>query len=165
MRMLRGYVEAFGSSGTFADVLVQYSGEDRTIVRRILDLSPSQVATLAHRLEVLSPRARSTYRYHHFRDNCSTRLADLLDEALGHRLSALHTSPAEGTFRTRVLAPVRSQLFLYAALDTSYSAVVDRPISRWETTFLPEGFGELVDATEFDGRPFVRASFEAYRSL
>src|SRR5438874_80758 len=37
-RMLRGYVEAFVVRTSFAELLASYSGEDRTIRRRILAL-------------------------------------------------------------------------------------------------------------------------------
>lgn len=165
LRMMRGYVRAFVFKSTFAELLAGYSGEDRTITRRALELTAAQATALADRLRLESSGERTYYAYHHFYDNCSTRVADEIDRATGGQLSRETATPAPGTYRSRVLRQVRGETMLYVALDLSYSSVVDGPMTRWQTGFLCEALGQLSGDLHVDGRPLVKVERPLYRSL
>lgn len=173
----RGHTLAFPYRTTFADLLATYSGEDRTITRRTLALSPKEAEALAaHLANLTSGPGRAKYVYDHFHDNCATRIADELDRALEGKLRAASTDRAPGTFRTRALQPIRGHPLLYVALDLAMSSAADRPITRFETAFQVEGLAALLEATKLprsattagalaEGVPLASAPTDLYRSV
>src|SRR5687768_10473563 len=75
LRMVRGEVEAFVGVSSFAATARTYIAEDRTLTRRVLDLTPAQSSTIAKQLERYTRGGeRHRYIYHHFKDNCVTRV-------------------------------------------------------------------------------------------
>lgn len=155
MRMLEGRVEAYVSVWPYPRTLESYSAEDRTIVRRGLNLPPGAAAELVDRLDAIVAKDRGAYRYHHFENNCSTQVADVIDRALGGALTTANTQPVPRTFRERALTYVRHRPVLYVGIDIALSAPTDHPITAWQLTFLPEELGRLLDKTEVDGKPLV----------
>src|SRR5690606_11886520 len=67
-------------------MLQAYIAADRDVYRQVLVLSPSEQAQLERRLVHDSQEANRYYRYHHFDDNCTTRIRDVVDEAVAGRL-------------------------------------------------------------------------------
>lgn len=164
-RMMRGYVRAFMFVTPFPEVLAGYSGEDRTITRRPLALTPAVARALADRLKAASSAPRSEYAYHHFYDNCTTRIRDELDHALSGALARLGAERVAGTFRSRVLRPAREHVLLYALLDLSYSGVVDRPITAWDAAFLGGGLEALLERPGEDGARLAPDAHDVFRSI
>src|SRR5262249_8388278 len=109
---------------------------------------------------------RTYYAYHHFRDNCSTRIATILDDALGGKLSGgLSRGPTRGTFRARALAPVRHEALMSILLDIAYTGVVDRKMTTWDATFLPDGLASVLDHLTIERHHFVEREQDLYRSI
>jgi hypothetical protein len=78
------------------------------------------------------------YRYDYFRDNCSTRLRDAVDRALGGALRAatdtIHTSLSyrgESVRLTEGLVPVQT------GIDVALGRPADAPLTEWESFFIP----------------------------
>ncbi len=163
-RLLRGEVEAFVGAGPSRRSFEAYRREDRTIVRRRMAIAPAARRALADRLEAYIQGERERYRYHHFVDNCSTRVADEIDKAFDGALSATVRQVPDQTYRERALAMVRPSTVLYVFLDIVMTSVIDRPIDRWDASFLPHVLATAVDEAKIDGVPVVAEKVVVYQS-
>ncbi|HEY6077498.1 MAG TPA: DUF4105 domain-containing protein [Polyangiaceae bacterium] len=119
-----------------------YGEAGRSLVAQELELDADQRAQLAEALALNALPARRYYDYDYYRDNCATRLRDVLDQTLGGQLQRGVSGAGRLTFRQHTLRLVGSSPSLYFGLDLALGSTTDRPISRYEELFLP---GELHD--------------------
>lgn len=133
--------------GYDADETVQLyaAALDRTVVNQNLDLAPEQWDRLYAHVSAADTDARRGYRYDYYRDNCSTRIRDALDVALGGNLKvtfdAARDRPSYRVWNRRLVAPK----WLYVlGMDLAGGTPIDRPLTRWEEAFLPQKLSELV---------------------
>jgi hypothetical protein len=110
------------------------------------------------------------YHYDYYRDNCSTRVRDALDLALGGRIRQ-HTGelPSGTTYRFHTLRLTANDPPIYTGLLLALGQPVDRPISAWEEMFLPLALREhlrSVTVLGADGRevPVVRSERTLFES-
>ena len=83
LRFLQGRMMYFSAAQPAQQEFAAYIDENRSIRAQRLDLSPEQAAWLTgYLLEEVRPENRD-YLYDYYRDNCSTRVRDALDDALG----------------------------------------------------------------------------------
>lgn len=107
----------------------------------------------------LRPENR-VYRYDYFRDNCSTRIRDVLDGALEGALSArLRAEPTPITWRREAVALTAEDELLAAGMDLGLGPLADRDITRWELAFIPmrlrDDVRELTIVRDGERRPLV----------
>lgn len=122
-----------------ASVLASYRAEGRRIERQRLGLTPEQADRLAAKLARNALPENASYRYHYFRDNCSTRVRDALDQALDGLLRRDGSSRSRGlSYRHHALRMSAAHPWLWAAIDLGLGQPADRPLSLWEESFLPE---------------------------
>jgi hypothetical protein len=146
-QFLRGSARFWVSVASPARMLHQYVSHDRTLYRQRLILSPDEVGRVAARLAHDARTENRYYLYHHFDDNCSTRVRDILDLATGGRLDKARREPQGESYRElgkRALADdswtgVLGDLFVGRRADT-------RP-NRYQAMFLPDFLrAEIADA-------------------
>ncbi len=78
------------------------------------------------------------YHYDYYRDNCSTRVRDALDRALGGLIrKQTGTRPTGRTYRFHTLRLTANDPPIHTGLLLALGQPVDRPISAWEEMFLP----------------------------
>jgi len=123
------------------DELALYRERDRSVYAQPLRIAPDRLDWLADRLRVTALPANRNYAYHHFQDNCTTRIRDLIDEASGGKLGHLHFARTERTFRQYTrdgFAGLPSFLFSLELLGRP----MDRRPDRWERMFHPDALRE-----------------------
>lgn len=126
-------------------VLDMYIAEDRTVTLQELDLTPSQKSRLNNALWINSRKEFASYRYDYFKDNCSTRLRDVLDETLDGQLRKQTESINTGlTFRTESLRLSAGDWPLYYTLNILLGSPTDKPLTQWQAMFLPEKLMQSV---------------------
>lgn len=131
--------------GSLKKALKVYRDENRWLVAQRLNLTPVQRGRLYTFLEWNNQEPNRAYRYHYYRDNCSTRLRDALDRVLDGRLAAvLGPRPGELSYREHTLRLTADLLTEYVVLDLITGDFVDRPITAWEEAFIPMRFAELA---------------------
>ncbi len=116
-----------------------YVSEDRDV--RVLELNipeEKRVEVAAFLSDNVRPENRE-YLYHHYYDNCSTRIRDIIDIAVdGQFAEALEHKPGRWTLREHTrrhsghLAPM-DWLLMYLMNNE-----IDPPSTVWEEMFLPE---------------------------
>ncbi|MBN2318849.1 MAG: DUF4105 domain-containing protein [Acidobacteria bacterium] len=76
LRYARGFLDFRLSVYPRESRIRYYMSRNRSMVSRILHLTPEQAATIAARLESNALPENRTYAYRHYRDNCCTRIRD-----------------------------------------------------------------------------------------
>ena len=137
--------------------LAYYNDVGRGVSIQWLDLTPEQAHGIATALEVNARPENARYRYDYFTDNCSTRVRDALDRALGGRLrTQLESRSAGDTFRSEAVRLASPALWMWLGFDVGLGPFADRPLSRWEDGFVPMRLAaSLREAKNTAGRPLV----------
>ena len=122
-----------------------YIKTNRDITLYTLDLPPNKKEdVLAFAENNMLPENRD-YMYHHFRDNCATRIRDILDMALdGQLYAAFGKEPSRFTLRQHVRRHTWFNPFFDWILNFWMGQDIDRPITVWDDMFLPSEIGMRI---------------------
>jgi len=130
----RYWVAAFPSQ----PLIAAYQERDRATEEQVLALTPTQAEALALAVARNALPEHREYRYDYFRDNCSTRVRDALDVALGGILrpqfTALQTDLTYRSESRRLSAP---DPFAQAGIELALGPMADTRMTAWETMFIP----------------------------
>ena len=130
----RYWVAAFPSQA----LIEAYRERDRATVEQRLALTPSQAESLALAVARNALPENREYRYDYFRDNCSTRVRDALDAALGGILRPQFTATQTAlTYRLESRRLSAPDPFAQAGIELALGPDADRPMTPWETMFIP----------------------------
>jgi len=144
---LRGRSLFWVSVSSRARMLEYYRESDRSIWRQLIELSPEQTAQLAAALAHDAREENRYYRYHHYRDNCSTRLRDHLDRVTGGVLSAATREPSHhGTYRDISRRGFAGDTALLLVSDLILGRGTDHQPDNYEAMFLPDVLRTEVEA-------------------
>jgi len=115
-----------------------YTQRDRSVVLQRLAFTPDQVAK-ALQLAMANVRTENRhYRYDYYRDNCSTRVRDLIDAVLGGALKASTAAKlTPWTYRSETVRLLDDMKFIQLGVTVALGRPADRPLSVWEAGFIP----------------------------
>ena len=145
-----------------------YIRRDRSVWVQELNLPPAARAELLQFLENNLLEENRYYRYDYYRDNCSTRIRDVLDMVVGGAIRAQSADTVPGsTWRSlsdRLLA--RAPL-AYTGAKLSLGSPADRTISRWDEMYIPMRLQEYFRTVQIEGQdgeltPLVRSEEAVY---
>ena len=115
-----------------------YREAGRSITRQRLALAPTQAAALRDFLLWNLRPENARYDYDYYVDNCTTRVRDALDRALGGVLKAqLRARPGGMTYRQQTVRLMSAQPWLMLLLDLGLGPYADQPLDAWQEAFLP----------------------------
>jgi hypothetical protein len=124
-----------------ADDYPVYRDEGRWIVEQDLNLTPAQSAKLRDYLDWNARPENMQYRYDYFRANCSTRVRDALNDAVGGAIREQTIAPSRGfTYRMDALRLMRPEPVLMLGMDAGLGPFADRRLSYWDEGFVPMEF-------------------------
>ena len=119
-------------------MLQAYRQRNRSVLAQELNLSPAQRLRLQQFVENNALPENKFYRYDYYRDNCSTRLRDAIDHALGGQLqTSTVTRMTAGTYRSHTQRLMTGDIPLYTGVTVALGQPADKPLSIWEEMFLP----------------------------
>jgi len=126
-------------------LLDYYKRSDRSIVVQRLSFSPEQARNALAFSRWNARDENKYYRYDYFRDNCSTRLRDVIDLALAGVLKA-GTAPIRTTYtyRSESVRLVDDLKFTQLGIYTALGEPADRSLSLWEDMFIPMRMRDVV---------------------
>jgi len=137
-RFLTGDTRYWMEAIDLEPMLRYYKGRNRSILSQELNLTPAQRLKLKQFVESNALPQNKFYRYDYYRDNCSTRLRDALDHALGGQLQlATVTRVTSGTYRSHTQRLMTGDIPLYTGVTLALGHPADKPISMWEEMLLP----------------------------
>jgi hypothetical protein len=127
--------------------LYSYQYFNRAVWAQQLNLTPAQKRELQAFLENNARPENREYLYDYYRDNCSTRVRDVLDRVIGGRLRAATADSMTGTtYRWHSERLIVEDEPSYVGLAAGLGPAADRRISAWEEMFLPFKLQEQVRA-------------------
>jgi hypothetical protein len=144
-------------------MLAEYKRLNRSVLAQELNLTPAQRLKLLQFVQWNEQPQNKFYRYDYYRDNCSTRVRDALDHAVGGQLqTSTVTRVTSGTYRFHTLRLLGDNLPLYTGASLALGHPADKPLSDWQEMFLPVRMANdlrTVRLTDSTGTqiPFVRS--------
>ena len=170
-RLLRGTMLYWMAPFPSRAMIEAYVAEDRSTWIQELSLTDTQKAELKQQLSNNALPENRFYRYDYYRDNCSTRVRDALDRALGGQLrSALAGVPSGTSYRSHTRRLLQGMPAMYTGIQLVLSGKTDRSIDRWEQAFLPLELMRalrsvrVVDGAGVEG-PLVISERQVHRSV
>ncbi len=129
-----------------------YRRANRSVWIQELEMAPDAKRELQEFLEWNERPENRFYHYDYYRDNCSTRVRDALDRALGGRIREYAaTRPTGKTFRFHTQRLTANDPLVYTGLVIGLGQPVDREISAWDEMFLPLALREHLRGVTVPG--------------
>jgi len=169
---IRGRMRYLMGAFDFNETLNFYRESNRTVWAQELNLTPAQRNSLAQFIYWNVRPENRYYRYDYYRDNCSTRVRDAIDGAIGGEIrKAFIKVPASANFRFHTERLTQDDWPIFTGTLAGLGEPTDRPISAYEEMFLPEKVRDAVRTVRVSQNgvsvPLVkneRVLFEAKRS-
>lgn len=139
-----------------------YRDSGRGVTLQWLDLPPPQAQALADALAEHARPENARYRYDYFTSNCSTKVRDALDAAMGGALKSHLAGRSRGnTERSEAVRLASPAWWMWLGFDIGLGPSADRAMSRWEEAFVPMRLADsLAEARNAAGRPLVQSRIE-----
>jgi hypothetical protein len=132
------------------DALGVYARQKRAVRLQRLELSQPQVLKLIELCENNRRPENADYLYDYYKDNCSTRVRDMI-AAVQHDPDVfkrtLQQTPGSGqTYRQHSLRLMQNNALLCVGLDFTLGPACDVPLSKWDEAFLPGYLAQAIAA-------------------
>jgi hypothetical protein len=158
-RFLRGNMRYWMGGFELKGMVDFYRKSNRLVFAQELNLTPAQRTSVARFVEWNALPENRYYDYDYYRDNCSTRVRDVIDRALGGGLRRQMEAGLSGfTYRSETQRLTQDDKPVYVGTMLGLGHPVDRRLTGWELGFLPGRLSEMLrDAEIPDGTgKFVR---------
>jgi hypothetical protein len=134
-----------GVSATNRNIAI-YEGSNRDIVFYTLNIPPENRIKVRDYAEYNVLPENRDYYYHHFKDNCSTRIRDLIDLAVDGQFKEQYgNAPGRYTFRQHVRRHTWYNSIIDWALNFWMGQVIDTSTTIWEEMFLPSEVAKRIE--------------------
>lgn len=152
-RFLRGDMRYWMGGMDLESTVDFYRRSNRWVIAQELNLTPAQRTALARFVEWNALPENRFYSYDYYLDNCSTRVRDVIDLALGGALRPQMEAGLSGyTYRYETQRLMQSDIPVYTGTMLGLGQPVDRRLTGWELAFLPGRLSEMLrDAEVPDG--------------
>jgi hypothetical protein len=134
---LRGRARFWVSLADAPAMLRYYTLTGRAVWRQTLPVGDGEAARIAAALAASAEERVKYYRYHHFDDNCTTRIRDVLDRAGDGRLGRQRI-PSGRTYRQWARGGFAGHWPLLAVVELVLGRAADRATDSWAAMFLPD---------------------------
>ncbi len=135
---LRGHQKFWLEPDSWSMTLGYYEAEDRDIWEQVLPLTSDQARAIEHKLLYDLDGAHRFYDYDHFFDNCTTRVRDLVNNAVHDALYATTQAKFSLTYRQMALRGIAEYPPLTALTDFIVGRSLDDTPTHWQAMFLPD---------------------------
>ena len=124
--------------------LEEFEEEGRGVSVVELPLTVAQKKAVINFLNENTDLEHREYLYHHYKDNCATRLRDIIDRATKGNFKRWAQSQSGLTFRQQASRGLSTNRFVQWALEFLQSSVIDKQATLWDEMFLPEVLEKAV---------------------
>jgi hypothetical protein len=132
---------------------------DRTVVGQVLNLDADEARRLSERLAMTALPGNRSYKYDWFRNNCTTRARDFIDEVIGgswHAQLVGQPPRRHGTIRALLHGALWSVPSGASICELTLNSRSDEPLDAWQELAMPADLMlALREAHRSDGRPLV----------
>jgi hypothetical protein len=152
------WLEPHGLAGTVRG----YKKEERGVYAQELDLTMAQELELKRLLEENSLDENKYYKYDYYRDNCSTRVRDMIDRVTDGRLRKASEGKGRLNWREHTSRLTADLVSEYVILNLVMGDLIDQPRTVWEESFIPMELQKVLRTVSVVGddgveRPLVKA--------
>ena len=156
-RFLRGHMQYRLVALSAEQDLDQYRRSGRSVRVQWLNLRADEAESLAQDLAWQARPENSEYRYDYFYANCSTKVRDALDKALGGLIHKQIGGRSRGlSFRDEALRLGYPERWMYYGMHLGLGIAADQSMTRWHEAFVPERLAEAIALIKRDdGSPLV----------
>lgn len=145
LNFARGRMQYLIAANTYQDDLAMYRAEGRSIVEQVLALTPAQRIAVRDFLAWNAQPQHAAYRYDYFTANCSTRVRDVLDRALGGAVHRATEHQFRGfTYRMDALRLMAPQPALMLLIDLGLGPFADQQLNLWQESFVPMALSDAM---------------------
>jgi hypothetical protein len=128
-----------------------YRSADRTIVLQQLNLTEAQARRAFQYAQWNAREENKFYRYDYYRDNCSTRVRDVIDLALGGQLLRALQDTVPLTFHSETARLVDDLELTQLGISAALGRPADRRITVWESAFIPMRLRDAIRGVRVRG--------------
>lgn len=154
-RFVKGETDYKLSSYPFKYFMPEYEAAGRRVVEQDLNLTQQEAKDLLSHLTYEALPQNATYRYNYVKDNCATRVINVIDRSVGQPViypDSIHY----GTFRNEMRAYHRDYPWYQFGIDLALGSGLDYPLKGKEEMFVPlEMMRKAENAHLPDGRKLV----------
>ncbi len=126
-------------------VLAYYKRNSRAVWEQRLTLTTAEKDSLWRFLKWNAKEENKYYRYDYYRDNCATKVRDVLDMILGGSIQRAVATHEHGvTYRSETLRLARAYPLINFGMDFVLGRPADATLSAWEEMFIPMRLQELI---------------------
>lgn len=148
-RFLRGDMRYWMGGFDLDSTIEFYRRSNRSVFAQELNLTPAQRASLARFVEWNALPENRFYSYDYYRDNCSTRIRDVIDRALGGALKRETDTGLSGiTYRWETQRLTQDDKPVYTGIMLGLGQPVDRRLTGWELGFIPSRLSQIIRDVE-----------------
>jgi hypothetical protein len=150
--------------------ITNYIGTNRDVEIYTLNVPPENRKKVLDFAEFNVLPENRDYFYHHFKDNCSTRIRDIIDLAVDGQFKEQYgNAPGRYTLRQHVRRHTWFSPLGDWMLNFWMGQVIDTPVTIWEEMFLPVEVGTRIEDfwyTDSNGvkQKLVTSSETVYRA-
>ncbi|WP_449429199.1 lipoprotein N-acyltransferase Lnb domain-containing protein [Rhodanobacter umsongensis] len=138
LNFARGRMHYLMDAGYSAPEQASYVQDGRSVSQQRLAFTPAQAAALRDFLLWNLRPENAGYNYDYYADNCTTRVRDALNQALGGIVKTQLTARAGGmTYRQQTARLMSAQPWLMLIMDLGLGPYADQPLDAWQESFLP----------------------------
>ena len=157
----RGMLNYCLSRTSFRSFMATYDYERRAVWEQRLNLTAQEVNNLFVMLEWNYLPANRYYRYDFFRDNCATRVRDMVESAAGHTQPAYSDRFAGDSYRRYVHRSAGSrQQWWMLGVDLLLGLPADHRCDARELMFHPIHMMNTLDGSTRAGAPLVQPAMQ-----
>lgn len=141
---VRGKGRFWVSRDSEENMIQRYMGYDRSLWRQVLPFTPEQAMLAAARLEHEALPENRYYIYHHYFDNCTTRVRDIIDAVTDGALRKDTAGKLGPTYRDYSRHGFAELTWALIGTDLLLARQADEQPNLWQAMFLPEVLREHV---------------------
>lgn len=157
-RFVKGETDYRGASYPFRWFLPEYQQTGRKVVEQDLNLTPEEARKMHELLKTSVLPENAVYRYNYIKDNCSTRILNVIDSS--SKIKIVYPDTIRyGTFRDEMRSFHKGYPWYQFGIDVALGSGLDENIGNREEMFVPIVLMENIGNSHFsDGRPLVKAT-------
>ncbi len=162
LRFVKGDLQYFVTSNTYAEFEYTYRYENRSIYEQELDLPIDKIRTLYATINNSLTSDERFYTYKFIDKNCTTMVIEKVNEVLESKVIDFE-KPQEQTYRSVLFPYTSNQFFQQLGINIIFGTKVDEKATK---LFLPLDLMEELKTIQYKGKPLVKETstvFEAQK--
>jgi hypothetical protein len=146
LQFIRGKLLYYLTIEPYQSFEMDYIEDERWIIEQELNLTRDEAEDLLSLLLINAKPENRAYHYDFLRDNCSSRIRDMLKTLLGDRLTFRgHKWRKLTTYRKMIDSNMLHNEWTDLGMDLLIGAPTDRRAGSWEQMFLPDYLMKAFD--------------------